>query len=322
MKRLFAGLVLLAVAFTAAFPDTAREYAARLLDPGEPQIRTDVRLYRHESGEIVNLSLEDYVTGVVAAEMPAHFPAEALKAQAVAARTYILKRLAAGGVLNNPHPGADTCDDPRQGQGWLSREALRERWGTWDYYRHYYKIKRAVDATEGLVLTFEGQLIDPLYHASCGGATENSEDVWRFKVPYLRSVICPYCTDPYPGERKAFALERIDAALGTSLAATAVAAGTDPGPKIEVLAYTSTGRPKLLSFNRREISATTVRDLLGLRSTNFAVALEGDRLIFETSGHGHGVGLCQYGARGLAEAGYGFEDILQHYYSGAKIEPF
>ncbi|MEW6540382.1 MAG: stage II sporulation protein D [Bacillota bacterium] len=342
MRRLFWGLVLLAVAAAIAFPDAAQEYARRLADTGKPEVRTDVRLYRHQTGQLTDLSLEDYVVGVVAAEMPAGFHPEALKAQAVCARTYMLKRLMAGGVANSPHPGADVSDDPRLGQGWVSREELRERWTTWDYYRNYYKIKRAVDATEGLVLTFEEQLIDPLYHSSCGGVTENSEDVWKFRVPYLRSVICPYCTDPYPGERRVFALEDADEALGTNLAAVAVAkvpaaaevptgvgGGTPPTKAsdaavglIEVLAYTSTGRPKLLSFNGREVTATTVRDRLGLRSTNFTQTIEGGRLIIETSGHGHGVGLCQYGARGLAEAGHDFRSILEHYYTGVRVEPF
>lgn len=322
MKRLFWGLVLLAAVAAVAFPDAARDYAERALDTGEREVRTDVRLYRHETGEIINLSLEDYVIGVVAAEMPADFHPEALKAQAVTARTYILKRLLAGGVANTPHPGADVSDDPRQGQGWLAREELRERWGTWDYYRNYYKIKRAVDATEGLILTFEGQLIDPLYHSACGGATENSEDVWKFRVPYLRSVTCPYCEDPYPGERHSLALEDLDQALGTSLAVVAVGGGPNPVPAMEVLEYTSTGRPKLLSFGGRELTATAVRDLLGLRSTNFSYALEDGRITFETSGNGHGVGMCQYGARGLAEAGYSYKDILEHYYTGVKIESF
>lgn len=320
MKKLFWGLVLLAVAAAIAFPDATREYVKWLLDGGRQEIRTDVRLYRHQTGQIVNLSLEDYVTGVVAAEMPAEFHIEALKAQAVAARTYVLKRLLAGGVANSPHPGADASDDPRLGQGWLSREELRERWGTWDYYRYYYKIKRAVDATEGLVLTFEDQLIDPLYHSSCGGATENSEDVWKFRVPYLRSVTCPYCKDPYPGDRKSFALDEVDRALGTALAAVPVSGGGAAQPRVEVLEYTSTGRPRLLSFNGRELSATAVRDLLGLRSTNFTCRVENGRLTFETNGHGHGVGMCQYGARGLAEAGHGFKNILEHYYTGVTVE--
>ncbi len=322
MRRLFWGLVLLAVAAAIAFPDAAQEYARRLADTGEPEVRTDVRLYRHQTGEVINLTLADYVVGVVAAEMPAAFHPEALKAQAVCARTYMLKRLVAGGVANSPHPGADASDDPRQGQGWVSRDELRERWTTWDYYRNYYKIKRAVDATEGLVLTFEDQLIDPLYHSSCGGATENSEDVWKFRVPYLRSVICPYCTDPYPGERRTFTLEDVDEALGTDLAAVAVTTGASPAAVVEILEYTSTGRPKLLSFNGRTVTATTVRERLGLRSTNFTQTIEGGQLILETSGHGHGVGLCQYGARGLAEAGHDFRSILEHYYTGARVEPY
>ncbi|MCL6636204.1 MAG: stage II sporulation protein D [Peptococcaceae bacterium] len=317
MRRLKTGLLLLAAALALGLPYLAgRQLPARFF-PGV----TTVRVYLHNENKIVTLPLEDYLVGVVAAEMPAGFPPEALKAQAVAARTYALKRLAAGGVANPSHPGADLCDDPRHGQAWLSREELKSRWGTVRYYHYYYKVKQAVDETRGQVLTYQGQLIDPAYHASCGGRTENSEDVWKFQAPYLRSVPCPYDADPQPVQSASFSLEQVDQALGTSLAAVPAASGGSgkAAGEIKVLEKTATGRPKTLLIGGKQFPAVAVRDLLGLRSTSFTWQVEGGRITFTTTGHGHGVGLCQYGAKGLAEHGYSYRTILGHYYSGVEI---
>ncbi|SFQ97904.1 stage II sporulation protein D [Desulfoscipio geothermicus DSM 3669] len=289
----------------------------KILQPQVRQEGTIVRLYRHETDKVELVSLEDYVTGVVAAEMPAEFPAEALKAQAVAARTYVVKRMVAGGVVNNCHPGADTCDDPSHAQAWLSREEMKKRWGTVNYYRYYYKIRMAVDDTAGEIITYNGQPIDPVFHASCGGKTENSEDVWKFKVPYLRSVACPYDADPEPVRQVAVSLSRVEKALGVDL--QAVPASTGRGKILQVLESTSTGRPKTLLVGDRRMSASEIRQKLGLRSTNFTWQMTGDKITFKTVGYGHGVGMCQYGARGLAEYGYDYRRILKHYYTGVQI---
>ncbi|MDI6632460.1 MAG: stage II sporulation protein D [Thermoanaerobacteraceae bacterium] len=274
-----------------------------------------VRLYRHVTGEVQTLPLEEYVTGVVAAEMPALFPVEALKAQAVAARTYVLRRVYAGGVANNPHPGVDVCDDPRHSQAYLSRRELKRRWGLFNYYRYYYRIRRAVGDTAGLVIVYQGQLIDPVYHASCGGRTENAADIWKFDVPYLKSVPCPYDANPRPVEVRSFTL----AELVQALLPEAVAAASGGNFEIALVKTTSTGRPKEVAVNGTLLPATAVRERLGLKSARFTWKVEGDRVLFTTVGYGHGVGLCQYGAKGMAEHGYDFRAILEHYYSGVQI---
>ncbi|MEW6770929.1 MAG: stage II sporulation protein D [Bacillota bacterium] len=274
-----------------------------------------VRLYRHGSGEIETLPLEEYVTGVVAAEMPALFPVEALKAQAVAARTYVLRRVYAGGVANNPHPGAHVCDDPRHSQAYLSRQELRRRWGPFAYYRYYYKIKRAVEDTAGLVVLYQGQLIDPVYHASCGGRTENAGDIWKSDVPYLKSMPCPYDANPRPVEVRSFTFAELEKAFLPE----AVAVASGGGFKMTLVEATSTGRPKEVAVNGTLLPATAVRERLGLKSARFTWKVEGDRVLFTTVGYGHGVGLCQYGAKGMAEHGYDFRAILTHYYSGVQI---
>lgn len=286
----------------------------------EPRVReegTIVRLYRHDTDTVELISLEDYVTGVVAAEMPALFPAEALKAQAVAARTYVVKRMVAGGVVNSCHEGADTCDNPSHAQGWLTREAMKERWGKLKYYQYYYKIRMAVDDTAGEIITHQGQPIDPVFHAACGGHTENAEDVWKFAVPYLRGVACPYEADPEPVRQVALSLDRVAGALGVDLHSVPVS--TNRAQLIKVVESTATGRPKLLLVGDRHVTASELRQKLGLRSTNFTWQYRDDQIIFATTGYGHGVGMCQYGAKGLAEHGYDYKQIINHYYTGVQI---
>jgi len=274
-----------------------------------------VRLYRHITGTVETLPVEEYLVGVVAAEMPASFPVEALKAQAVAARTYGLRRILSGGVVNSPHPGAHLCDDPRHSQAYLSRKELRRLWGPVEYYRYYYKIKRAVDETAGLVLLYDGQLIDPVYHASCGGCTENAADIWKFDVPYLKSVPCPCGESLRPVEVRSFTLAELEKALLPK----AVAAASGKSLGIALAGVTSTGRPKEIAVNGVLLPATVVRERLGLKSTRFSWAVEGDRVLFTTVGYGHGVGLCQYGAKEMAEHGRDFHRILTYYYTGVQI---
>ncbi|MDF9409864.1 stage II sporulation protein D [Pelotomaculum isophthalicicum JI] len=317
MRKLLIGAVLLITALVLAIPYLADRQIPAKFFPGV----TIVRLYIHKENKIQPLQLEDYLIGVVAAEMPAEFPLDALKAQAVAARTYVVKRMGAGGVANPLHSGADVCDDPTHGQAWLSREDLKNRWGIMHYYNYYYKVKKAVDETSGQVLTWNGELIDPAYHSSCGGRTENSEDVWQFQVPYLRSVPCPYDANPQPVQTANFSLEQVDRALGTSLNAVPVT-GKNASAAIKLIEKTSTGRPKSLLIDGKQFSAVAVRDLLGLRSTNFTWTVNSGTLTFTTTGNGHGVGMCQYGAKGMAEHGYNYRVILSHYYSGAEITTY
>lgn len=314
MRRLTLGLLLLAAAALFIIPHLTGGQAPARFGSGT----STVRLYLHQENKIKKIQLEEYLIGVVAAEMPAEFPLEALKAQAVAARTYAVKRMGANGVANPLHQGADLCNDHCHGQAWLSREELKERWGTLRYYSYFYKIKTAVDETRGEVLTYQGQLIDPAYHAACGGNTENSEDVWKFQVPYLRSVPCPYEEDPQSVQTVSISLEKVDQALGTTLAAVPVSA-TKAAGVMKVVERTSSGRPKTLVIDSQQFPAVAVRELLGLRSTNFTWKLQDSTIDFTTTGYGHGVGMCQYGAKGMAEHGYAYRTILGHYYSGAEV---
>lgn len=286
----------------------------------EPQVQEEgiiVRLFRHDTGKVEIIPLEDYVTGVVAAEMPALFPEEALKAQVLAARTYVVKRMVAGGIVNNYHEGADVCDDPTHAQAYITTETMKEQWGKIKYYQYYYKIRMAVDNTSGEIITYQGQLIDPVFHAACGGHTENAEDVWKFAVPYLRSVACPYENNPESAGRVTLARDEVAKALNVDLESVTVS--TNHQQLFEVVESTSTGRPKTLLVGDRRVSASEIRQKLGLRSTNFTWQLQDEQIVFDTIGYGHGVGMCQYGASGLAQQGYDYKKIINHYYTGVQI---
>ena len=311
MRRLILGLMLLITACVLGIP-----YLMERLSPVKirPQ-PVRVRVYVHETGQIVSLPLEDYVVGVVAAEMPASFPAEALKAQAVAARTFIVGRLTGEYPAAGPRPGADISDDHRDGQAWISRTEMRRRWGFWGYYEYYYKIRRAVEQTAGQVLVYRGRLIDPAYFASCGGlGTESAATVWQCDEPYLERVDCPYDADPRPVRRVTMPLAQVERLLGVP----SVAAESSPGG-VRVLARTPGGRVQSIALGGRILAGTAVRDLLGLRSTAFDLQIKGDRVEITTRGYGHAVGMCQYGAAGYARHGYSYAQILHHYYTGVDI---
>lgn len=312
MRKIFLITLILALLLILGLPYVMN----RATEPPVQERGTMVRLYKHDTGSLEIIPLENYVTGVVAAEMPAEFPTAALKAQAVAARTYIVKRMLAGGVVNSCHAGADTCDNPAHAQAWISRETMRERWGTIKYYHYYYKIRMAVDDTAGEIITFQGQPIDPVFHAACGGHTESSEDVWKFALPYLRGVDCPHAEVDRQKQQKTMTLEEMEKLLGVPL----TAAASTGGNLFEVVESTATGRPKTLLIGDLRLPATEVRQKLGLRSTNFTCDLRDNRVTFDTVGHGHGVGMCQYGARGLAEHGYDYQEIIKHYYTGVRCQ--
>ena len=279
-------------------------------------VGTLVRMYSHQDEKVHEIPLDDYLIGVVAAEMPAGFPTEALKAQAVAARTYILKRISVGGVENPIHSGADVCDDHRHGQAWISENEMKKRWGVVDFYLYYNKIKSVVNATNKIVITYNGKLIDPAYHASCGGGgTENSEDVWKFKVPYLRSVAC---VGSEKNTERTIQIPLAEAEQKLGIALNAVPVSTKVS-KIAVVEKTAAGNPKLIKISGKEIPTIAVRYMLSLRSTKFNWKIDDDQLSITTTGYGHGVGMCQYGAKELALRGKNYKEILTHYYTGVKI---
>ncbi len=282
-------------------------------------IRINVLL--HETGEVVEMGLEEYVVGVVAAEMPASFPVEALKAQAVAARTYAVKRLqVADPRIKEIDLRADISSDPGINQAWISCQEMKKRWGPISYNKYLQKIKQAVQDTRQRVLLYDGQLIDPVYHASCGGrGTENSEDVWKYEIPYLRGVACGNHSEGNKEAEKVLALQEVDDLLGTKLQYLPAAKLNGEGGGVRITEKSPAGRVKVININGKQISGSEVRSKLGLLSTLFTWETEGNRIRITSVGHGHAVGMCQYGAAARAKEGKGYEEILKYYYTGVEL---
>lgn len=252
------------------------------------------------NGVIQEIELETYIIGVVAAEMPASFNIEALKAQAIAARTYAMKKTSKGVVLKN-----STSD-----QVYKTTAQMKSNWGA-SYSTYYNKVKKAVNATAGLVLKYNGEYIDAQYSSMTNGKTELPEYVWSFSRPYLQCVSSEWDKQVSNFEvTKTFTYDKVSSALGQTIT---------KDTNIEILSRTVSDRVDKIKIGDRTYTGTKVRSLLGLRSTDFTFDLKEDNIEITTKGFGHGVGMSQYGAHIAANQGYTYKQILNHYYVGAKI---
>ncbi len=290
----------------------------RLPESGEPELYSGrtVQVYNMETAQLMTLDLEQYLTGVVAAEMPASFDVEALKAQAVAARTFTVSRMA------NPNPHVTALDsraqlstNPQTCQAWISDAEQKKRWDK-KYKEYHRKIVQAVSETAGEVLRYDGTLIEPLYHASCGGGrTEDAEEVWGNAKPYLVSVACNHSTDPHTGAQATMSLQQ----MGQKLGVDGAAAVGNFGDFMQLLSSTASDRVKILRIGNETFSGTQLRSALGLKSSLVSWEIDGDEITFTTNGYGHGVGLCQYGANYYAEQNNSYQQILSRYYPGTQL---
>ena len=279
-----------------------------------------IRVFLAEENKIVTMPLEDYLVGVVAAEMPAGFHSEALKAQAIAARTYALKRINHFGKgVNDSHTKAHICTSPKHCQGWLDDGEMKKKWGRWGYWKYQGKILSAVQDTSGQVITYQRELIDPVYHSTCGGKTENAEDIWTYPLPYLKSVSCKWDRESTKYQAKTLiSFQELRDKLGADLEVYPVSGLS--GQQLQVSEKTAGGRIKSLKVGGTVLSGTEFRRRLSLNSTNFTWAFRDEGVEFSTTGYGHGVGLCQYGANGMAKEGKPAQEIIKYYYQGVRIE--
>jgi stage II sporulation protein D len=308
---------------------TATAAPAAPAGPEAPQPKVSVYLSR--SGQIETLPLEDYVSGVLAAEMPASFELEALKAQAVAARTFILRRLVAGDRSGVPVPGADVTDTVSH-QAYVSKDILEREWKLGGRSADLAKLQRAVLETRGVIMTYKGQPITASFFASSGGYTENSEEYWSAAIPYLRSVTSPWekeITPNYAVTSK-FTISEILTRLGindrvipatkdTTQSVMTKKISTSSELPVEVLSLTTGHRIKEISIGGTIFTGREVREKLGLRSSQFSWGRKGNEIFITTFGNGHGVGMSQWGANGMAKEGGTATQILKHYYSGISF---
>jgi stage II sporulation protein D len=278
-----------------------------------------ITLYEYQDSQLIEMDLEEYVTGVVAGEMPASFHPEALKAQAVAARTYGVSRMVKGAspALAASQPAADVTNDHQINQAWISEQERRKRWGG-QFDEYEAKIRRAVGETLGVILLYEGEITDPLYHASCGGEkTEAAVNIWGGSVPYLQAVKCSGHQDPHRDKVTLIKFAEADRLLGTELSAIPAGTSLKNGSLCQVTARTESGRVLSASILGQAFTGNQLRSALGLPSANFQAALTAEGLEIISKGYGHGAGMCQYGANDLADQGESWRDILQRYYVGA-----
>lgn len=271
--------------------------------------RENIKLLLTAENKIVEMPFEEYLVGVLIGEVPSTYELEALKAQALVARTYTMHKL-----KYNPsaHNGADMCDDINCCQCFKTKEYAFSSWDDAEENAKWAKLCDAVNSTAGQYITYSGDIIAAYFHAHSGRATEDSKYVWgNEEIPYLKSVTAK---EDYLYE-DALTISQLD--LTTKLKSKYP---NYSGERLEVLGYTGSNRIDTLKAGIHEVKATSLRSILGLRSTNFEIVYnESGDVTFKTIGYGHGVGMSQEGANAMAKAGATCEEIIKYYYQGVEI---
>ena len=274
-----------------------------------------VKLLHTGTNEIVEIKLDEYLLGVVSAEMPADFELEALKAQAVVARTYTIYKI----IHNNgKHTGADICDSSACCHAWISKENRLARWDEDKRESNWSKITEAVNSTAGKIITYKGEPINAFFHSNSGGSTEMPINVWGGSgYPYLLVVETSGEENysQYASEAE-FTKDEIIEKIKEKHSEIEINWGEDK--PIEITEYTDSGRVRTIRFGNVNLSGVETRSIFGLRSANFSVEI-GEKIKFQVKGYGHGVGLSQTGSDSLAKQGLNYEGIIKHFYKDVEI---
>ena len=281
---------------------------------GAGELDSELALTVLTEGEVKTVTMSDWLPGVVAGEMPASFEPEALKAQAVAARTYIMYAM---GREKPAHPEADVCDDPGCCKAHSTDEALRENWGG-DYDANMQKILSAVRSTDGEYMSYGGEVIQAVFHSSSAGRTEDSAAIWQAE-PYLVSVESPETADDVPNYVSSVTVSPEDFRETVLAAHPEAEFGEDPAFWLGAAVHDASGRVESVDIGGAQVPGTELRTLFELRSTAFALDYTAEGFLFTVTGYGHGVGMSQYGANVMAQDGADYEEILTHYYPGAEL---
>lgn len=267
---------------------------------------TIIRVKRISTENIEFLPLEEYIVGVLAGEMPIYFEKEAFKAQAVAARSYALKR-----IEYNKDNDYDVVDSIIN-QVYLDNNYLKSAWGS-DYTENINKLREVVNETSLEYLAYDGKVIDAMFFSTSNGYTETASMVFNVDLPYLQSVKSSWDEKTSSAFRSVTTIpiedfyNKLDLEYSDSL-------------DVKILKRSSTNRIISLSINGVKFTGKTLYDKLGLKSTDFSLKKDGNNIVVSTVGYGHGVGMSQYGAEGMAEEGYDYKDILKYYYTGTTIK--
>ncbi len=296
-------------------PSLPTPTAEPMPSPGERDTAQTLRVLGRD-GQVTETTMADYLWSVVAAEMPASFEPEALRAQAVCARTYSLWKLRAG---SHEADGADICADSSCCQAYISKEDAAQRWGESAAEAYTAKIASAVADTDGQVLTYDGMPIQAVFFSSASGATEDAQAVWGKALPYLVSVDSPE-GDEVPNYHSTVTLTADQVKKTVSEAGLGCDLSGEPSAWFQNLTRTASGRVAELELGGVALSGGAARSLFALRSACFDVEEQDGVFTFSVTGYGHGVGLSQYGANAMAKEGSGWRDILAHYYTGALLQ--
>ena len=283
----------------------------------KPEAEATISVYIKDEDKVVTMSKSQYLKEVVSAEMPADFESEALKAQAVAARSYLESRQNAYKISGTPdeHKGADICTDFAHCKAWIPEAKRRELWGN-DADKNWEKISKAVEETEGETITYNDEVISAVFHSTSSGKTENSKDVWGGDRPYLVSVDSPGdLVSPKYLSRNEFTLSDFKRIAQENIDGVDFSKGI-----VSNIKRSEAGGITEVTVGGVKIHGTKLRSIYGLRSTNCAINISEDKVTFDVKGYGHGVGMSQYGANYMAKEGKDYKEILTTYYQGTEIK--
>ena len=273
-----------------------------------------ISLLHKKTGEVEQVKLDEYLCNVVSAEMPATFEQEALKAQAIVARTYTIYK-----ILNKKHDNADICDDSTCCQAWISKDDRLAKWEENQRESNWQKICSAVNETSGKIITYENKPIDAFFHSNSGGITEVPVNVWGGTgYPYLQSVETSG-ENTYTQYASEVTLSQEELINKLKEKYSDISIDFTNSEDIKILEYTESTRVKTVKFGNHEISGVEARTLFGLKSTNFEISRDGNNIKFSVKGYGHGVGMSQTGADSMAKNGSRAEEIIKHFYTGVEI---
>lgn len=274
-----------------------------------------IKLLHHETGEVEEVNIDDYLYHVVSAEMPVDYEMEALKAQAVVARTYTIYK-----INNKKHDNADICDDSNCCQAWVSKDVRFSRWEENKREENWKKIQDCVNSTKGLIITYNNQPINAFFHANSGGKTEIPVNVWGGTgLPYLQ-IVETAGEEGYQQYNSEVELSNEDIINKLKEKYEDIQIDFNNNEDIKILEYTDSERVKTVKFGNHEIAGTEARTIFGLRSTNFEIQKNDGKIKFVVKGYGHGVGMSQTGADSMAKQGNTYDEIIKHFYVGVEIK--
>jgi len=274
-----------------------------------------IQLLHKDTGEVETVELDKYLYNVVSAEMPADFEIEALKAQAIVARTYTIYK-----VINKKHDNADICDDSTCCQARISKEDRLARWEESKKDSNWRKIEQCVNETAGKIITYNNEPINAFFHSNSGGITELPVNVWGGTgLPYLQ-VVETAGEEGYLQYASQVEVSNDDLINKLKTKYEDIAIDFNNIEEIKILEYTDSNRVKTIKFGNHNISGVEARTILGLKSTNFEIQRQENKIIFIVKGYGHGVGMSQTGADSMAKQGKNNEEIIKHFYTGVEIK--